>query len=258
LKLIRVHRIVAFEQRPFMRPFIEYCNEQRKKATTDFESGLFKLFANSFYGNTLENVRKRMNARLVTDQQKIVRAAGKATFKRCEIINLELVLVESECTKIMLNKPVAIGFTILKFAKHVMYEFYYDCLLPKFGNKLHLCFTDTDSFICHIETPDLYADMEDTSGWFDTSNFHENHPIFSSSNKRVLGKFKSETDDCLPQEFCGLRSKMYSLLTPSTDSSWSFIRGTENAGLENVGPNRRGVKGGTGKRGNIMCMGSEM
>ena len=32
----------------------------------------------------------------------------------------------------------------------------------------------------------------------------------------------------------------------------------ENAGLENVGPNRRGGKGGTGKRGNIMCMGSEM
>jgi len=35
-------------------------------------------------------------------------------------------------------------------------------------------------------------------------------------------------------------------------------RGTENAELENVGPNRRGGKGGTGKRGNIMCMGSEM
>ena len=34
--------------------------------------------------------------------------------------------------------------------------------------------------------------------------------------------------------------------------------GLENAGLENVGPNRRGGKGRTGKRGNIMCMGSEM
>jgi len=154
---------------------------------------------------------------LVTDPQKIVRAAGKATYKRCEIIKSNLVLVESERTKIMLNKPVAIGFTILEFAKLVMYEFYYDCLLPKFGDKLHLCFSDRDSFICHIETPDLYADMEDISGWFDTSNFRENHFLFSSSNKRVLGKFKSETGDCLPQEFCGLRSKMHSLLTLSTD-----------------------------------------
>jgi len=97
--------------------------------------------------------------KLVTDPQKMVRAAGKATFKRCEIINSDLVLVEAECTEIMLNKPVAIGFTILEFGKLYMYEFYYDCLLPKFGNKLHLCFTDTDSFICHIETPDLHADM---------------------------------------------------------------------------------------------------
>jgi len=96
LALIHIHRIVAFDQRPFMRPFIEYCNDQRKKATTDFESGLYKLFANSFYGKTVENVRKRMNAKLVTDPKKMVRAAGKATFKRCEIINSDLVLLESE------------------------------------------------------------------------------------------------------------------------------------------------------------------
>jgi len=222
--MIRIHRIVAFDQRPFMRPFIEYCNDQSKKATTDFQSGLHKLFTNSSYGKTVEIERKRMNAKLVTDPEKMMRAAGKATFKRCEIINSDLVTVESERTKITLNKPVAIGFTILEFDKLVMYEFYYDCLLPKFGNKVHLCFTDTDSFICHIETPDLFADMADISGWFDTSNFRENRFLFSATNKRVLDKFKSETGDCLPQEFYGLRSKMYSLLTPSTDTSLSFVK----------------------------------
>jgi len=141
-----------------------------------------------------------------------------------DVRNVEFVLVESERTKITLNKPVVIGFTILEFAKLVMYEFCYDCLLPKFGNKLHLCFSDTDSFICHIETPDLHADMEDISAWFDTSNFRENHFLFSATNKRVLGKFKSETGDCLPQEFCGLRSKIHSLLTLSTDTSLSFVK----------------------------------
>jgi len=120
LELIRVQRIVAFKQRPFMRPFIEYCNEQRKKATTYFESGMYKMFANSFYGKTVENVRKRMNAKLVTDPQTMVRVADKATFKRSEIINSDVVLVESERTNILLNKPVAIGFTIMEFAKLVM------------------------------------------------------------------------------------------------------------------------------------------
>jgi len=123
LGLIRLHRIVAFEQRQLMTPFIQYCNEQRKKATTDFESGLFKLFANSFYGKMVENVRKRMNARLLTDSQNMIRAAGKATFKRCEIINSDLLLVESERTKILSNKPVAIGFTIFEFAKLVITSF---------------------------------------------------------------------------------------------------------------------------------------
>jgi len=90
-----------------------------------------------------------MNAKLVTDPPKMVRAAGKATFKRYEIINSDLVVVESERTKITLNKPVAIGFTILEFAKLVMYEFYDDCLLPKYGYKLHLYFHDTETRRAH-------------------------------------------------------------------------------------------------------------
>ena len=64
--------------------------------------------------------------------------------------------------------------------------------------------------------------MADISHWFDTSNFDKEHPLFSEANKRVLGKFKSETGDILPTEFCGLRSKMYSLATP--DPSKSFLK----------------------------------
>jgi len=40
--------------------------------------------------------------------------------------------------------------------------------------------------------------------------------------------------------------------------TWDQIAGVEKTGLENAGPNFRGGKGGTGKRGNITCMGSEM
>ena len=136
LELTKIHRIISFTQRPFMLPFVQYCNEQRRNAESDFESGLYKLFANSFYGKSVENVRKRTNVRLITDPQKLVRAAGKATFKRSEIINSDLVLVEMARSKVVLNKPIAIGFTILEFAKLVMFRFYYDCLLPKFGDKL--------------------------------------------------------------------------------------------------------------------------
>ena len=67
MRLVRTHRIASFTQRPFMRPFIEYCNEQRQNAETEFESALYKLLPNSFFGKTCENLRKRVNARLVCD-----------------------------------------------------------------------------------------------------------------------------------------------------------------------------------------------
>ena len=85
LELTKVHRIVSFTQRPFMQPFIEYCNCRRRDATSEFESGLYKLFANAFYGKTCENVRNRINLQLVADPDKLVKLASKATFKRSEI-----------------------------------------------------------------------------------------------------------------------------------------------------------------------------
>ena len=59
-------------------------------------------------------------------------------------------MVECTKTKILMCEPIAIGCTILEYAKLVMYEFYYDCLLPKFGERLRLCFTDTDLSLIHI------------------------------------------------------------------------------------------------------------
>ena len=109
-----------------------------------------ELFANSFHGKTVENLRKQTNVRLIADLHKLVGAAGKATFKRSEIINSDLILVEIERSKIVLDKPIAIGFTILEYAKLVMFRFYYDCLLQKFCDKLQLCFTDTDRLVSSV------------------------------------------------------------------------------------------------------------
>ena len=99
-----------------------------------------------------------------------------------------------------------------------MYEFYYDCLLPSFGDRLHLCFTDTDSFVCHVESDDVVGELGVIADrWLDTSNFEHAHPFYLSTNFRALGKFKLETADVPPTKFCGLRSKMYSLSTLTGD-----------------------------------------
>jgi len=220
MKLVHIHRFISFTQRPFMRPFVDYCNRKRQNAETDFESGLYKLLPNSFFGKTCENLRKRVNMSFITDPKKLIRAAGKSTFKRSTIINNDLVLVETARPRICMNRPLIIGFTILEMAKLIMYKFYYEALLPRYGDKLRLCFTDTDSFIFWIETPGLHADMADMmTDWFDTSNFPPEHPLFSNANKRKIGFFKSETGAHFPSQLCAIRSKMYSLWTPTSDNS---------------------------------------
>jgi len=57
-----------------------------------------------------------------------------------------------------------------------------------------VCFTDVDSFVCHVESDDLVGELGAIADqWLDTSNFEHAHPIYSSTNFRALGKFKSET-----------------------------------------------------------------
>jgi len=92
-----------------------------------------------------------------------------------------------------------------------MYSFYYDHLKQKYGDSCLLLFTDTVSLCCEIQTDDLYSDMGDSLDLHDTSNFDPTLPQYSPDNRRVLGKFKSETGSTPPDEFVGLRAKMYSL-----------------------------------------------
>jgi len=137
-------------------------------------------------------------------------------FRRCEIINWDLVTVHAARQKVKLNKPISVGFAILELSKYTMYSFYYEYLKPKYLERCSLLFRDTDSLCCEIEADDLYADMGENLDLFDTSNFAPDHPQYSCTNCRVLGKFKSESGSVAPKEFVGLRAKMYNLYIPGS------------------------------------------
>jgi len=176
-----------------LKPWIDLCNAQRRAAKSDFESDLAKLQANATFGKTLECVRNRVNIRLIADQSRAMKAVAKASFRDSEIVNPDLVMIRAARTKVKLNKPIAVGFAILEISKCIMYGFYYDHLKARYRDCCSLLFTDTDSLCCEIQTDDLYADMGDSLDLYDTSNFAPGHPQYSTSNRRVLGKFKSET-----------------------------------------------------------------
>ena len=90
-----------------------------------------------------------------------------------------------------MNVPVYTGFTILEVSKTVMWKFFYDYLKPKYGDKIELCYTDTDSFILYIKTEDFYEDIaDDVEGLFDTSNYKIDRPLLViDKNEKGLGKF---------------------------------------------------------------------
>ena len=84
-----------------------------------------------------------------------------------------------------------------------------------YGDKIRLCYTDTDSFIMHIKTDDFYKDISaDVDKWFDTSNFNknDNRTLEIGKNKKVLGKFKDEIGGKMMTKFVALRAKTYSFL----------------------------------------------
>ena len=95
-------------------------------AHTKFESDLMKLQATATFGKTMEQVRHRMNIRLIADENKFMKAVEELSFRQCEIVNSALVMVRGARQKVKLTKPIAVGFSILELSKLTMYEFYYD------------------------------------------------------------------------------------------------------------------------------------
>ena len=112
-----------------------------------------------------------------------------------------------------MNKLVYLGQAILDLSKTIMYEFHYYYMIPKYGDRLKLCYMDTDSLIYSIKTEDFYSDiLPDIESRFDTFSCPNNRsrPLPVGKNKKVIGLMKDELGGEIMKEFVSLRPKMYS------------------------------------------------
>ena len=215
LKLKKIHRGIKFIESEWMKPYIEMNTNLRTKAKNNFEKDFFKLMNNSVFGKTMENIRNRVNVKLVNTEERLKKLSAKPNYKSCKIFNENLISVHMKKTSLTMNKPVYLGMCILDLSKTIMYDFHYNYVKPKYGAKAKLLFTDTDSFLYEIETEDFYKDISgDVKDRFDTSDYKENHPsgIPTGINKKVLGMFKDEAAGKNIKEFVGLRAKLYSFI----------------------------------------------
>ena len=212
LKVSKVHRVLEFNQSPWLKQYIAFNTEKRKNAKNAFEKEFFKLMNNSVFGKTMENIRKRVDVRLVTDEKKLLKLTSKPTYVSCKIFNENLVAVHKIKETITLNRPAYVGMSILDLSKTLMYDFHYKYIKKNYGEKAMLLFTDTDSLTYEIEANDVYRDFWIDKDKFDNSDYPEGSPYFDKTNKKVIGKFKDEAAGVPICEFVGFRSKMYSCI----------------------------------------------
>ena len=213
MRITAVHRGISFYQSSWMEPYIRKNTELRKCAANNFEKDFFKLMNNSVFGKTIENIRKRQNIHLIDNRKKAVKLSSRPNFDRCTIFDRNLIAVHMKKTEVYFNKPVYVGQAILDLSKTLMFDFHYNYIRKKYGNKAELLFTDTDSLMFQIYTDDFYKDIKpDILTKFDTSDYPSFHPsgIITGANKKVIGMFKDEVAGKQITHFVGLRPKLYS------------------------------------------------
>jgi len=222
MRVTKIHRGLKYDEKAWMKPWIEFNTTKRSQSKNAFEKDLFKLLNNSCFGKSMMDVRKFRNFNLYTTfDKRCERKLDNFRTKNWNIlIDSELLLVESYKSKTVLNKPIYAGFSILELSKLPMYNFHYGYIKPKYGDKAKLLFTDTDSLTYHIKTDDMYSDLnENKSKWFDFSDYNKDDPLYFTDNKKIPGFFSDECPDEYIDEFVGLRSKVYSFKMENKTSS---------------------------------------
>ena len=186
--------------------------ELRKIAKDDFEKDLFKLMNNAVFGKTMENIRKHRDIKLVTPNKKRNKLVSEPNYHAMNYISEDLSIIEMNKTKVKMNKPIYLRLSILDISKILMYEFWYDYMKPKYGNRVKLCYVVTDGFVMNIKTNDFYKDIaNDVEKRFDPSTYECNRP--TGKNKKFIGLMKDELGGKTITEFVTLRPKTYSYST---------------------------------------------
>ena len=117
----KVHRVLEFNQSPWLKQYTHFNTRKRIQAKNAFEKDFFELMKNSIYGKAMENIRKRVGIRLVTNQTKLLKMTSKPTYVSSKIFNENLVAVYKIEETLTLNKPAYVGMSIVDLSKTLNY-----------------------------------------------------------------------------------------------------------------------------------------
>ena len=222
LKLEKIHRVVEFTQGDFSKPYIKFTAKKRAGAKSNFKKRMAKLYSNANFGKWLQNVRKYVDVKICTREAIVTKYVNSPRFIESRQIGEDLTAVFLKKKKVVMDRKYSIGFTILEVSKLIMYEYWYEIIVPRFGEEnVDILLSDTDSFVLHIRNHTREQTKEKMSDVMDFSNLPKSDSFFDASRAKVPGYLKSETPTSEIVECVALKSKCYALRSLPLDSSAS-------------------------------------
>ena len=217
-KIKDINYIIKFKQAKFMKDYIEYNHKNRIEADNNNDKLMYKLMINSCFGRTLLNKMKySSNIKMFNDDdyEKVLKIISSDRFKDYEIIdeNNALLNIEKQCIK--LDSPSYIGSCILDLSKIIFYDNFYK-LKKRYGNNISLMYYDTDSYLCHIKTDDVYKDMSEMD-IFDMTSYKSDFKYYKQGvyemgllkDENASSKDENSVYNSQIVEACALKSKLY-------------------------------------------------
>ena len=122
-------RVLEFGQSQSLKQYVEFNTQKRIEAEKNCDKdgkALYKLMNNAVYGKTVENLRNRIDVKLVSNKKDYLKWTSKPSYMSHKIFDNDLVAIRKNKVTLTLNKPAYIGMCILELSKVLMYEFHYD------------------------------------------------------------------------------------------------------------------------------------
>ena len=150
IKLTKIYGVLKFKHSDWLKKYIDFKTDKMKISANSLEKYFFKVMNNSAFGKTMENFRKRISVKLVSNSKDYVRFISKPSFVSQKMFSKNFVAIHDIKPVLTLNKLVYVGFNILDLSKLLMYEFHYKYVKSKFDTKLLF----TESLVDEIKTED--------------------------------------------------------------------------------------------------------
>lgn len=221
LVLKKIHRVLEFTEKAWLKDYIDLNTKLRSKATSKFEKNLFKLFVNSLFGKSIESDHKKRDIKIANNWKQARKMILQPNFLRSTIVDENFVIIEFKRTEITITKMVSCGYSVLELSKTKMYDFYYNYVCKKFASFFHhkLLYIDTDSQVLHFTLKDHVSDKNfsiydlirrDALTHFDTSDYPADNVCgIPLVNCKKAGYLKDELNFRMMKKWISLRPKMY-------------------------------------------------